>query len=139
MELEVNSYVDIKEIVGDYKPKRRLDDRLVIEFCEEFGLKKGVKFSMIGYRGDWLLFCNYIVECYSKFMSMRPLRNKQFAPSLILWEVMGQYELRKKFDAETIERIDKDLVLIDEDIIEISGLPEEWLLLVNFILERYSF
>jgi hypothetical protein len=139
MEIDVNSYADILEIIGDYKPVQRLEERLIIEFCEEFGLKDGVKFSMVGYRGDWLLFCNYIVECYSKLMPMRPFRNKQFAPSLILWEIMGKYELRKKFNAETIDKIDKDLVLTEEDIIEISGLPEEWLLFVTYILEKYSF
>lgn len=139
MEFDVNSYVDIKEIVGDYKPNQDFDGKLIIAFCQEFGLKDGVAFSLIGYRGEWLVFCNYIVETYSKNLPLRPERNKKFEPQLILWEAMGQYELRKKFDAETIERIDKDLILTEEDLIKIIGLPEEWLLFVNFILEKYSF
>jgi hypothetical protein len=139
MEINANSYVDISEIVGNYKPSLRLDGRIINQYLEEFGIRDIEEFSMIGYREDWLLFCNYVVECYSTSKSDRPERNKQFKPKLILWEIISNYELKKKFNAETIEKIDKDLNLTDEDIIEICGSAEEWLLFVTFMFEKYSF
>lgn len=136
-EYDINNYVNLSEIVDGYTPKQKLSTRSLIQFAEEFGLKLDSNLEIAGFGGDILVLINYLVETYTDEKYIRPLRNKKFETQLWAKDIIGQYELQDKFNEDTVEAITKELGLDDESITAIYGTTNEWILFLNYLLEKF--